>query len=504
VVSRGNSSNADQSLTRHTLGGIFWLTLGRFFKAPINLITVAILARLLTPSDFGILAIGTLAVSFTNVIVDGSFGMVLIQRRDIDPPLIGASLALSIGLATLFSAAIILGAPFIEQAFNFPHLGDVVVVLGAIVPVTAVTTVTTALLQRAFQFRTLTMNAVVSQMTYAIVAIGFAFGGMGLWSLVWSQIASFTVEALLGFLAVRTRYRMTINKHALRDVLTSGGMFTVSKLLNWAANSIDRIVIGRFVGATQLGFYSRAATLMLTAREVSGAGPIRVLFSSFAKMQHDLDRLARAYLRSLSLSLIASALVSGLVIVNAELIVRVLLGTKWLPTILIVQILFAAFVAKAANVVADAIPLALGLSGQAALRQAAQLVLVTIFAGIGVQFGVIGGVIGVAVAYWIFYFFCLMLVQQLLPIRWSEIGRLHLNCLAVALPPSALALASGSLLPPHNLWFEFIPAIVFGISAATMLAVAPVRLVGEDIVRARAHVRARLSPTALRARWLNP
>jgi hypothetical protein len=97
-----------------------------------------------------------------------------------------------------------------------------------------------------------------------------------------------------------------------------------------------------------------------------------------------------------------------------------------------------------------------------------------------------------------------MLVQQLLPIRWSEIGRLHLNCLAVALPPSALALASGSLLPPHNLWFEFIPAIVFGISAATMLAVAPVRLVGEDIVRARAHVRARLSPTALRARWLNP
>jgi O-antigen/teichoic acid export membrane protein len=287
---------------------------------------------------------------------------------------------------------------------------------------------------------------------------------------------------------------MGISTAALRDVLTSGGMFTVSKLLNWAATSVDRIVIGRFVGAAQLGYYSRAATLMLTAREVSGAGPIRVLFSSFAKMQHDLERLARAYLRSLSLSLIASALISGLIIVNAELIVRVLLGPKWLATILMVQILFASFVAKAANVVADAIPLALGLSGQAALRQAAQLVLVTLFAGIGVQFGVIWGVVGVAVAYWIFYFFCLMLVQQLLPIKWSEIGRLHVNSAVVAVPPSALALASRALYPSHSLWLEIIPAAVFVISAIVVLAIAPHRLVGEDVVRARTHLWARLAP----------
>ncbi|MGN6156383.1 MAG: lipopolysaccharide biosynthesis protein [Sphingomicrobium sp.] len=499
MASQETPSETEQSLTRHTLGGIFWLTVGRFFKAPINLLTVAILARLLTPSDFGILAIGTLAVSFTNVIVDGSFGMVLIQRREVDPPLIGASLLLSVSLAGLFSAAIIIGAPLIERVFDFPHLEEVIIVLGAIVPVTAVTTVTTALLQRAFQFRTLTRNSITSQVIYASVAIGSAFAEMGLWSLVAAQVCSFASDALLGFLAVRTRYRVTISREALRDVLTSGGMFTVSKLLNWAGNSVDRIVIGRFVGAAELGLYSRAATLMLTAREVSGAGPIRVLFSSFAKMQHDLDRLGRAYIRSLSLSLIASALVSGFVIINAELIVRVLLGPKWLPTILMVQILFAAFVAKAASVVADAIPLALGRSGLAAMRQATQLVLVSAFAGFGVQFGVVGGVIGVAIAYWLFYLFCLMLAHKLLSVRWLEVGRLHLNSIAIAIPPSAIALASRSLTASHAVWAQCIPALVFGAAAVVVLALAPLGLVGEDVVRARGHAMARLFPRLVRA-----
>jgi O-antigen/teichoic acid export membrane protein len=226
---------------------------------------------------------------------------------------------------------------------------------------------------------------------------------------------------------------------------------------------------------------------------------MRVLFASFSKIQHEPVRMAKGYVRALSVTLIIAMLVSAFIVVNAELIVRVLLGPRWLPTIALIQILFAAFAARTGYIVAEAVPLAFGLGGQSALRQGAHVVLVVLGASIGARYGVKWATVGVATAYWIFYFLCLLLVQQLLPIKWSELGRLHLNALVVALPASAMALATRSLLPPLNLWLEFIPAMVFGIVAVVTLAVAPAKVVGEDVVRARAQVWMRLSPHLLGA-----
>lgn len=477
----------NRSLTRHTLHGVFWITMGRLLKAPVNLIAVAVLARMLTPSDFGVIAIGMIVVSLSNVMVDGSFGMILIQRRELDPKVIGASVALSSAMAVLFAVVIVAVAPFVEREFNFPQLSNVLIALGGVLPVTAVTMITTALLQRSFQFGTLTINSLLAQVCYAATGIALAFTGYGLWSLVWAQVVSFTVEAGLGFLAVRNRYNVQISTAAMKDVLKSGGLFTLSRLLNLGATTIDRIVIGRFLGAAQLGLYNRASTLLVTAREVTGAGPIRVLFSTFAKIQHHPERLARAYLRALTLSLIVAALVSAFVVVNSEVIVRILLGPRWLQAIPLLQVLFSAFIARIGYVVAEAVPLALGLSGQSALRQGAQFLLVTIGAVAGTPFGVLGATIGIAVGYWIFYFLCLLLVQKLLPVKWSEIFRLHLNCLLVAFAPTFGAVAARLLIGGHNVFLELIPAAIFGLVSAAVLMVAPAWLVSEDIVRARRH-----------------
>ena len=494
-MKKGAAEN--RSLTRSTVQGVFWITAGRFLKAPVNLLAVAVLARILTPSDFGIVALGMVVVSFTNVLVDGSFGMVLIQRKEIDPEVIGASLVLSVALAVIFAGAIIAGAPLIQREFDFPQLREVLVVLGAMVPITAITTVVTALLQRAFQFGVLTLNGFVAQLAYTAVAIALALAGMGLWSLIWAQLVSFAVEALLGFLAVRRRYSVEFAASAMHDVLRSGGMFTVSKLLNWAANSVDRVVIGRFVGPAQLGFYSRAATLMSTARQLSGAGPIRVLFSSFAKMQHDPPRMAKAYIRSLSVSLIAATLTSAFIVLNSDIIVRILLGPQWSPTVPMMQILFSAFVARSGYIVAEAVPLALGLSGQSALRQGAQLVLVMIGAAVGAQFGVIGAVIGISIAYWLFYLLCLLLVQTLLPVDWLEVLRLHLNSIVVTSAPLALALACRWSLPDNDP-VKLLTAAVFGIVAVAVLALAPAVLLGDDLVKARVHLWDRVLPITRR------
>lgn len=481
-------THAPSSLTRSTIHGVFWLTAGRFLKAPVSVLTVAVLARLLTPADFGVVAIAMLVVSLSNVIIDGSFGMVLIQRRDIDPPLIGASLLLSAALAVLFAAGVMMGAPLLEREFDFPHVADVLIVLGAILPITAVTTITTALLQRTYQFSTLALNGLVAQVALAAVAVGMAFAGMGLWSLVWAQVVSFIVEAGLGFLAIRSRFEVRLSRAATREVLSSGGMFTISKLLNWAANSVDRLAIGRLLGAAELGFYSRANSLLLSLRQLTAAGPNRVLFSTFAKIQHDRERMQRAYLRALSLSLIAAGLVSAFVVLNAELIVMILLGPQWMPTVPLMQILFAAFVARSGYVVAEAIPLALGLGRQSALRQGAQLVLILLGASVGARFGLVGAVTGIAIAYWIFYAVCLLLVQRVIHPPWLDLARVHLHSLLVALPPVAVAVATSWLLPSGPLMSQALQAFAFSVAALFVLAFAPQSLIGGDLVAARDNV----------------
>ena len=493
----GQDSPADdehRSLTRHTVHGIVWITAARFLKLPLNLIAIAILSRLLTPTDFGVVAIGTLVVTLSNVLVDGSFGLVLIQRRDLTPDYIGASFLLSFGLAVTMTIAVVAAAPFIEGEFGFAHLGNVLLVLAAALPINSITSMTTALMQRGFQFGRLTANAIVSQVAYTLVAIALAVLGFGLWSLVWAQVAQFVVDALLGLLAVRARYAIGFSVAALGETWRSGGMFTISKVLNWGANNVDNVMIGRFVGASALGFYSRAFTLMSTAKQLSGAGPIRVLFSSFAKMQDDPQRMARAYLRSLSAALIASTLVSAFVVVNAEVIVRVILGPRWLPTIPVLQLMFSAFVARSGYIVAEAIPLALGRSGQTALRQGAQLILVMSGAAIGAQFGLIPAVIGITAAYWIFYLLCLALVQQLIPVHWLQILRLHFKGVIVAALPVALSIGCREALGDETLFLELGTAAIFCLTALLVLILGPAALVGDDIAGARTHVWNRVSP----------
>jgi hypothetical protein len=156
------------------------------------------------------------------------------------------------------------------------------------------------------------------------------------------------------------------------------------------------------------------------------------------------------------------------------------------------QILFASFIARSGYAVAEAVPLSLGLSGQSAIRQGAQLILIVTGAVIGSNFGILGTVAGIFIAYWIFYFLCLLLVQRLLPVGWMDLLRVHLNGIILAVPPTLAALAAGLLITRDTLLLEFVPAAIFGVVAITVLLMAPSKLAGDDIVKARSYAWERL------------
>ncbi|QIK79264.1 oligosaccharide flippase family protein [Sphingomonas piscis] len=191
------------SLGRATVHGVLWMTAGRVLKAPLNLVTIAVLARLLTPSDFGVVAIAVVVMGLATLLVDGSSGMVLIQRAEVTPSLVGASLLLSAVLASLFAVGIIAAGPLIEGQFDFQNMSEILIPFALILPISAAMAISTALLQRGSQFGVLAINSFVAQAAYGIIAIALAFAGFGLWSLVWSQIASVCIETLLCWRAAR-------------------------------------------------------------------------------------------------------------------------------------------------------------------------------------------------------------------------------------------------------------------------------------------------------------
>ena len=489
-------------MTRVTVTGVLWLTVGRLVRSPINIVVTAILARLLSPADFGVVAIGFTISSLANLLVDGSFGMVLVQRREVKPAQIGASLLLSAGMGAIFGLIIMVSSPVVQRFFSFPNLSEVLKLLAFMLPISAAAAVWNALLQRASQFRTLTISSALGQLAYGVSAVAMAFAGMGVWSLVTSQLVGTGTEAFLNFMAGRRLYKLGFSRAAVMEVVRSGGMFTITKLFNWAAGNVDRVVIGRLLGASLLGFYSRGSTLLSTANQLVGTGATRVLFSTFARMQHDRGRLLNAFDRALSTSIIGSTLASAFTVMFADLVVRVVLGHKWMAAVPLIQVLFAAFVSRSGYIVAEAVPLALGLGRASALRQGAQFSLVIAGAAIGAQYGILGATIGIAVAYWLFYLLCLVLVLQLLDIGVARLLRIHLNGVLVAAGPVLAALGVSMLIgPTADLKLRLIPPLVFGIVAVGVLARAPVGLISEDMGRFRSKAFGILAARVPALRW---
>jgi PST family polysaccharide transporter len=333
------------------------------------------------------------------------------------------------------------------------------------------------------------MSSAAAQLANGACAIALAFAGFGLWSIVWAQIIGSWVEAILGYIGTRKRYRIAFSSSAVREVFRSGGMFTISKLFNWAAGAIDRLVIGRLLGVVALGYYSRASALLATANQMLGTGMMRVLLSTFSKMQHDPRRMRNAFDRALATSITGSTVISAFVVLFADLIVSILLGDRWAQVVPLVQVLFLAFVSRSGYVVAEAVPLALGLSRASAYRQAAQFGLVISGSIIGARFGVLGAAIGIAIAYWLFYLLCLMLVRRLIGCSARRIARIHVNALLLVAFPVIAALGAQVLTEAGgNGLLRLIPAAVFGLTAVVVFGVAPNSILSQDIGRARAHL----------------
>jgi O-antigen/teichoic acid export membrane protein len=404
-----------------------WLVSGRLAGAFISVISTAVLARLLTPGDFGVLALAMGVLAVSNVIFDAGFGINLIRKANLQPHDVRTSLtvALLVSLAVM-SIILVLAGPA-ENFFDLPMLAATLRVASIVIPLKAFHAVSSALLQRQGRFRLLSTSSLVAQFTgYLLVAVPLSVLGAGVWALVAALVVSGLVEAVVTSFAAELAFRPAWDKEALRDVRASS-LYSIASMMNWIANTGANAVVGRGLGAIDLGYYSRGWKLMDLFVAATATPLSRVLTPAFSSVKDDTEKLRETFLRTLHVVLPAYAAASALLTLQSSLIVDLALGSKWGATIHICQILFASLVPRCAFKVSEVFAVVIGRSLGAITRQGLYAILMVSGSIVGLQFGILGVAVAVSCAITIFYGFSMSAAIRIGSIDRRQVILIHVR-----------------------------------------------------------------------------
>ena len=337
-------NNIENSEDKGTIGrragrGIFWNFLTYGLGRAGVLLTTSILARLLSKDDFGLVAIAVVAINYFGVIKDLGLGVALIQRREDVNEAANTVFTINIILGFFLSAAIIPFAPLFAGYFNNPMIIPVLRWLGASFAINALGSVHNIWLMRELDYRRKFIPDMGNTAVKILVSIGLAFGGFGVWSLVFGQILGALASVVLVWIILPWRPRLTLNKKIIASLLKFSRSIIGGDILTVVIDSLDYIIVGRLFGLAQLSVYTLAYRLpeMLVIGNLWVLGA--VIFPTFSSIQDRPDEMRRGFLTSVRLiALIIVPICLGLVIA-ADPIVRVLFGNQWLDVIPLLRVL---------------------------------------------------------------------------------------------------------------------------------------------------------------------
>lgn len=383
------------------LSSVNWTISSSIINALIAITAGAILARILGPSAYGIIAIANLVVSFASYFVRMGVGPALIHHENLTQDDIDFSTTFSMGVGLLATIVIALIAPLIAIFFDKPESAAVVAVMGFSLWFSASSNNIASLLQRSMQFKQTALVNLGQSLTAAIFSISLAYLGLGVWSLVWSQIASRLISMIILFSLVyriypiRPRFSFIGHEHLLKF----GAKYSINSFLEYIGSNLDTIFVGKLFPAAQLGFYNRSYLLAYLPTENIMASINSVMFPVFSRLQTDQEKFKKAQLRLLLLTgLISSTIAMGMIPVTENLVL-LLLGEKWLTAAPIMTVILLAvpfdFMAVSMAITFDA-------SGN--LKQKTGIQTVTIFAlAVGIfafsSFGLIGIAYALAISH---------------------------------------------------------------------------------------------------------
>jgi PST family polysaccharide transporter len=379
--------------------GVAWTTGLHFVSKAAELVFTAILARLLSPTEFGVVAAALVFIAFAKLFVEIGVGATIVQLPELtryDVRTGGTVVLLS---ALLFFAVTQLAAPAAAAMFGIAEVEGVLRLLAFIFLLQAVGVVPENLLIRRLKVaRVMVVETVARLVGYGGIGALCAWAGLGYWSLAIGALADVAIKAVTLALMVRPPLAPMLHGPSLRRVLTTGASFSVSRILNYIALSADKIVAGRVLGAGALGLYGRAYQLMSVPADLYGRVGDRLVFPALAACQDDTARLRRALLSGISIIATLGLPMTVVLVLLAPEIITFLLGRDWIGVIAPLMVLAAASYFRLGAKVSGSLLRATGSFRQLVWTQGAYAIVVVAGCALAASYGVSGVAAAVSVA----------------------------------------------------------------------------------------------------------
>lgn len=318
---------------------MIWSSLQRFGTMGISFVSNIVLARLLTPDDYGCIGMLMIFLALSNTFIDGGFGSALIQKKRPTSEDYSTIFFWNIFLSVVLYAVLFFCAPLIADFYNIELLSKVLQVQGIILIINALGIIQANQLRKQLKFKAIAKVTLVASIISVFVAIAMAYMGYGIWSLVAQQIVSSLVTTLLYWVYSSWRPIMVFSRKSFRELFGFGFFILLSSLINTFCNNLNGLLIGKFFNASSMGYFTQAKKLEDVFSTSVEAVVSQVTYPILVEVKDNHEKLNNVLKQFNSLLLYVVTPLMLLINLLAAPITILLLGKQWLPTVPYLEIL---------------------------------------------------------------------------------------------------------------------------------------------------------------------
>lgn len=418
--------------------GFRWLALGRFGGQLITWSITIIVIRILSPDDYGLMAMATIVIGFLALFDELGMGAALVQRDKLTDEQISKVFGLTIVINLSAFLVLYLTAPFIADFFSEPRLTDITRVLSLQFPLQSFMVIPDAMIRRRMEFRGKSIVNFIAMVAGSIATLGLALAGNGVWSLVIGNLVTVAIR-ITGFNIVARYFCWPNFRFAgLGKIIVFGGQVTAERFLWFIYTQADIFLVGRILGKELLGYYSVALNLaMLPVNKLAGLVN-EISFSGFSRIQGDQEQVsAQLEKATLAIGFFAFPVFFGISATAPEIVATVL-GEKWTQATLPLQLLSLVIPLRMLDLVIPTALLGIGRAEVTVGNAAIGAVILPLSFFIGLQWGLTGVCYAWLVGYSLFF---LISLARSLPVLGLSFGRYFAACIGPGLSAGAMLLA---------------------------------------------------------------
>lgn len=330
---------SEQNLKQKAQKGVIWSAIERFSTQGIQFLFSIILARLLSPDDYGIIAMPLIFLAVAQVFIDSGFANALIRKPDLNEKDLSTALIFNVGVGILCYIVLFIASPYIADFYKTPILSDILKVTSLSVLFTPLCTVQQAILTKSLNFKLQARVSVISAIVGGTIGVYMAYNGYGVWSLAVSQTLTALMRVLLLWTWTKWYPNCGWSRCSFSYLWNYGSKLLFAGLIDTVYQNVYPLIIGKFYSAASLGYYTRAQQFAHLPT-VNVYGIIRrVTFPVLSEIQNDRDRLAKVFLRILRISVFIMFPLMCFLAGSAKPIIIILLSEKWVDAIIFLQLL---------------------------------------------------------------------------------------------------------------------------------------------------------------------